>query len=235
VNLVLPLAGLGGDALRASVLADTSRQGAASMASVTLDTAASIVACLLFAGLGTLAGWSVLHGSMPVRLTLVIAPLVLALLVWFAPLLIRQLAKWPLSDHQAPGVRALGLATAQGGRQFGNSVLWHIVERLLIVGEIWLYAQALGTPLSLMNAVFATALMTASSSALFFVPGQLGAADGGLALGLLWLGLPLDFGIAVALARRLRQLLVAAMGLLASLVELTRRRPRARLRQQVES
>ena len=97
-----------------------------------------------------------------------------------------------------------------------------MVARILMVGEAWLFAQALGLDLSVWHAVFATAWMTLFASILFFIPGQLGAADGGLALGLLWAGLPWNAGLAVALGRRLRQLLVGTVGLLLFFLELRR-------------
>ena len=58
--------------------------------------------------------------------------------------------------------------------------------------------------------IVATAAMTVVGALGFFLPAQIGAADGGIALALQWFGVPWQIGIAVAFARRLRQILVAA-------------------------
>ncbi len=223
INLVLPALGLGGDAFRASVLARATRQGPASTASVALDTAASIVACLLFAGLGTLVGWNAMRWSEPLRGLAVLGSLAIATAAWFAPSIVPRLAAWSWLRRWERPLRSMAAAMGLGRRSgYGRAIAWHLMERLLIVGEVWVYAWALGVHLSLVDAVFATALMTVLSSALFFVPGQVVAADGGLALGLVWAGAPWEVGIAVALARRLRQLLVGTVGMLLSLADLRR-------------
>jgi len=83
---------------------------------------------------------------------------------------------------------------------------------VLIATEAYIYAHALGLPMSILGAVFATALLTLLGSILFFIPGQIGAAEGGLVLGMLGLGFAISDGLALAMARRLRQLLVGIVG-----------------------
>lgn len=229
VNLVLPAFGLGGDVLRASVLAGTSKRVSESTASVVLDTAASIVACLVFAGLGTLVGWDVMRCALPLRGLAVVGPLAIAAVVWFAPSIFPRLASWRWLLRWRQPLQSTALAIQHGyGHGYGRAVAWHMVERLLIVGEIAIFVRALGVDLSLLDTVFATAMMTTFSSVMFFVPGQAVAADGGLALGLVWAGAPWEVGLAVALARRLRQLLVGLVGLLLSFAALAKRTPQAR-------
>jgi hypothetical protein len=227
VNLVLPALGLGGDVLRASVLAHANRRASESTASVVLDTTASIVACLLFAGLGTLVGWTAMRCSVALRILAVAGPLGIAAAVCFAPAVLSRIPSWACLYRWQESLHSMALAVGQGyGRGYGRAVVWHVVERLLIVGEIWIYARALGTPLTLLHAVFAAALMTVFSSAMFFVPGQVVVADSGLALGLVWAGASWDVGLAVALARRLRQLLVGLAGALVFLAAVARQGPR---------
>jgi uncharacterized membrane protein YbhN (UPF0104 family) len=92
------------------------------------------------------------------------------------------------------------------------ALLWHLLERLLMVGEIWLVSALLGADLGLRGAFIAKGIASAAGAMLFFVPGQAGAYDGGLAYGFSLLGLPAELGLTVALVRRARQLLVGVAG-----------------------
>ncbi len=215
VNFVLPLAGVGGEALRISTLRRKTQQGTASAASVILDVTTEVAACFLFAALGSLVYWRALH-NLPLGLWLtgVLTSLALGLGAWFAPTLLPCIARWSLWGQWARRLRLLALVMKRGRRSgMGQSFAWHMVERLLIASEVYIYAHALGLPMSLLGAIFATALLTLLGSILFFIPGQIGAADGGLVLGMLALGFAVSDGLAVALARRLRQLLVGVVGI----------------------
>jgi len=226
VNLLLPLAGMGGEALRASTLARGTQQTTASIASVALDIVAEIAACFAFAAAGTLLDWRAMRVSSELGLAGVLGSVLIALAMLFAPTLLPGVARWRGWGRRAGSMRAFALSISRGRRAgMGRSLVWHLVERFLIAGETWVYAHALGLPMSWLDAVFATAVMTLLGSVLFFVPGQLGVADGGLALAMSWLGFSWSYGLAVALTRRMRQLLIALIGLLALLVAEWRPRP----------
>lgn len=215
VNLVLPLAGVGGEALRVSALRQNTHQGTASTASVILDVTTEVAACFLFAALGTLVGWHALR-HLPVGLWVagVATSIALALGAWFAPTLLPRVARWSIWGHWTRRLRELAVVMKRGRRSgMGLSFVWHMVERLLIASEAYIYAHALGLPMTLLGAIFATALLTLLGSILFFIPGQIGAAEGGLVLGMLGLGFAISDGLALALARRLRQLLVGVVGI----------------------
>jgi len=93
-------------------------------------------------------------------------------------------------------------------------LLWQLVGWAAGAGEIWLALLALGHPVSVGDALLIEALIQALSSAAFLVPGALGVQEGGfLAIGAL-VGLPADIGLALALARRARDLLVFGPALL---------------------
>jgi uncharacterized membrane protein YbhN (UPF0104 family) len=215
VNLVLPLAGIGGEALRVSALRHDTKQGTASTASVILDVTTEVAACFLFAALGTLVDWRALH-HLPAGLwvTGLATSVVLGLGAWFAPILLPRVARWSFWGKGTQRLRQLAFVMKRGRRSgMGLSLVWHMVERLLIASEAYIYAHALGLPLTLLGAIFATALLTLLGSILFFIPGQIGAAEGGLILGMLGLGFAVSDGLALALARRLRQLLVGVVGI----------------------
>jgi uncharacterized membrane protein YbhN (UPF0104 family) len=214
VNLVLPLAGFGGEALRISALRHNTHQGTASTASVILDMTTEVAACFLFAGLGTLVDWHAMR-HLPVGLWVagVATSIALSLAAWFAPVLLPRVALWTIWGQRTQRLSRLAEVMKRARRSgMGLSFAWHMVERVLIATEAYIYAHALGLPMSILGAVFATALLTLLGSILFFIPGQIGAAEGGLVLGMLGLGFAISDGLALAMARRLRQLLVGIVG-----------------------
>jgi hypothetical protein len=215
VNLVLPLAGVGGEALRAAVLGRHTQQGSASTASVASDITTEILACFVFVILGICLGWRAIPLTTGLRVVLVtVSAIIVAALCWLPSHLARVGRR--LGDGRAVTWLRSVCQSMDGRRTSGwwRSVGWHIVEKVLIAGETWIYAHSLGLPLSVPGALFATAMMSMLSCLLFFIPAQVGAADGGIVLGLQWLGAPWSVGLAVACLRRLRQLLVAFVGLL---------------------
>jgi hypothetical protein len=213
VNLVVPLAGLGGEALRAAVLHRQTKQPVESAVSVASDIGSEIAACFAFVVVSASLGWRSIPFGTPARVGLVLSSAAIVVCVRvLPPWLARISGRW--SGKTLSRFRALCAAIARTPRAaWWSSLAWHMVERALIAAETWLYARSLGFHLSIVGAAVATAVMTLLSSLLFFVPAQVGAADGGIAIGLGWLGAPWSIGLAVAFARRLRQVLVAIVGL----------------------
>jgi hypothetical protein len=214
VNLLLPLAGVGGEALRAALLGRQTGQAEASTASVASDVITEIFACFVFAILGILLGWKSIPLGLTSKIALTAIPCLVALALYVLPNYLPRLGRSDSHRRLVRWMASVSRAMPSGGTAgWWRSAAWHVGEKLLIAGETWIYAHALGFPVSIPGAVFATAMMTLASSLMFFIPAQVGAADSGVALGLQWLGASWSVGFAVAFARRLRQLLVAAVGL----------------------
>ncbi|HEV7832732.1 MAG TPA: lysylphosphatidylglycerol synthase domain-containing protein, partial [Caballeronia sp.] len=93
--------------------------------------------------------------------------------------------------------------------------------------EIWLALYFLGSPISFAEAVMLESLIQALSSAAFFVPGALGIQEGGFVLIGGALGLDPSVSLALAGARRLRDLLVFVPGLFAWQLALASKRATA--------
>jgi hypothetical protein len=92
--------------------------------------------------------------------------------------------------------------------------LWQLAGWMAGALEIWVAARAIGAPLGMAEALAIEALVQAIASAAFLVPGALGLQEAGfLGLGAL-LGLDAEVAAALAVARRLRDLLVFLPGLL---------------------
>jgi putative membrane protein len=93
--------------------------------------------------------------------------------------------------------------------------LWQFVAYIVAAGEIWLALYFLGHPVSVAEAILIDALTHAVSSAAFVVPAALGVQEGGfMVIGGL-LGLTPEIALALALARRARDLILFLPGLLA--------------------
>jgi len=94
-------------------------------------------------------------------------------------------------------------------------VAWQLVAWIAGAGEIWLALYFLGQPHDVYDAIAIEALIQAISSAAFIVPGALGIQEGGFVLVGAALGLDATTSLALAAARRLRDVVVFIPGLLA--------------------
>jgi hypothetical protein len=185
LNLVLPLASIGGDVLRSTLIARRRGGLATSASAVVLDSTAAAVAGLLFAAVGVGLRWDVLPLSRGWQIAALAVGLVLAAALGRLPLLLGRLAGWRRIDPGSRTARALQafvLPRARLTPAFRAAVAWHLVERTLGALEVLVLAHALGLPLGLRDAVFASAVMTGFTLFLFFIPAQAGAAEGGFAL-----------------------------------------------------
>lgn len=93
--------------------------------------------------------------------------------------------------------------------------VWQPLNCLMTSLEIWVALHFLGASVSLIDAIVIDSLIQALSSAAFFVPGALGVQEGGFLLIGGVLGLDPPTCLALAGARRLRDLLIFVPGLVA--------------------
>ena len=93
--------------------------------------------------------------------------------------------------------------------------IWQTAQCLATSAEIWLALHFLGTDVSFAEAVVIESLIQAISSAAFFVPAGLGVQEGGFVVIGGALGLDPSTCLALAGARRLRDLVIYVPGLLA--------------------
>jgi hypothetical protein len=100
-------------------------------------------------------------------------------------------------------------------RRVAACFLWQFAAWIAGALEIWVALWALGHPVGWAEALAIEALIQALASAAFLVPGALGLQEAGfLGLGAL-LGLPPEVSAALALTRRIRDLVLYLPGLLA--------------------
>ena len=216
VNMVLPFS-MGAPVLKTSFLAAINGSVAKSAATVALDTLAATLVSVLFSLLVLGLNWELLPGG-ALCLSGVSVALVSAGVLFLLSSPRRLFAqRFERMRERSTLGRALELLRDADGKikgALGACILFHAVEQLLMAYEIWVIARGLGVALELGQCAFAAAVMNGFTFFFFFIPGQVGAAEGGLATAFALLGLPPEAGLGVGFVRRARQTVVYGVGLL---------------------
>jgi putative membrane protein len=231
VNSMLPVARVGGEIVSFRLLRRWGVPAPAAVASTIVDLQLAVISQLLFTMVGI--GFLFAHAhSGTLRLA--------GELAWGVVVLAPLLLLFALVQHVNPFERVTRvlnrITSGKLAAQVGESAhidesikhIWRrrgVVLRCLFVWqplqcfttslEIWLTLYFLHVPVSLTEAVVIESLIQAISSAAFFVPGGLGVQEGGFIVVGSALGLDPATCLALAGARRIRDLLVFVPGLLA--------------------
>ncbi|KAA2212479.1 lysylphosphatidylglycerol synthase domain-containing protein [Teichococcus oryzae] len=230
VNTLLPVVQAAGELVRAQLLA---RQGVAKrrvVASIAADLGSEMVSQILFSLLGLAVLLSIPHeqGNATVHWAMLgtalgagIAALFVAaqylglfrLIERFLPKLAQRLGWTSLADLS--GLHEAVVSLYRQPSRLWRSGSWHFLSWLIGVLESWATLHALGIEASLAEALVIESLGQAIRSAGFFVPAALGIHEGGYVLICALFGIPPDQAIALALVRRLRDILAGLPGLFA--------------------
>jgi putative membrane protein len=229
INLMLPVASLGGDVVRARLLAIWSGKPRDAVASVVVDKTVLVATLPILGVIGTAALLRVLPdtGSLVAAIAAVILLAVgLAVLVLvqragvFGFLALRAVriarrAGWAgLVAHASDlddAIRSLYSRPARVAASCGLRVL----ARLSLSGEVWLAARLLGHPITITDAVLLKSFIIVARAAAFPVPAGLGVQEGSfVAFGAL-IGLPPDVALTASLATRVREIVAGVPGLIA--------------------
>jgi uncharacterized membrane protein YbhN (UPF0104 family) len=130
--------------------------------------------------------------------------------VWLAPVLAARLSP---EKRLGQAMRVLAQHRRRIVPGFAAAVGWHLLERVITAGEIWLAFLALGISAGVPQALFVQAVSVAVALLLFFIPGQPGASEASIAAACAAIGVDPATGLAVAFVRRARQLAVTGIGL----------------------
>lgn len=229
VNNLLPVMQIGGNLVKVRALMRrgyaTDLAGAAVVIDVTLTVSTQIVFTLLglallviHLGPGDLAG-TILIGALLMSLALAGFYLVqkrglFALLTG----LLGRLRRRPDFEALAGGARAIDFMVhdlyRHRGALYGAGAL-HLLAWFLGIGEVWVAMYVLGMPVGLVEAALLESLGRALRTAAFAVPGAVGVQEGGFIVFGALLGLPADAMLALALAKRVRELIHGLPGLIA--------------------
>jgi putative membrane protein len=229
INLMLPVASIGGDVVRARLIAIWSGRPRDAVASVVVDKTVLVATLPILGLIGTAALLRAVPdaGSLPAAVvTVMLLAIALALLVLvqragvFAFLALRAVrlarrAGWNDLVAQASdldgAIRGLYSRPARVAASCGLRVL----ARLSLSGEVWLAARLLGHPITVADAILLKSFTIVARAVAFPVPAGLGVQEGTfVALGAL-IGLPPDVALTTSLATRVREIVSSVPGLLA--------------------
>ena len=220
INNLLPVAQLGGVAVGTRLLVQRGVQLSAGIAGAIVDTTVEFVSQIAFTltGLGLLF----LDGShdpgniaigAAVATGLIGAGLLAAQWLGLAKILewgIGKLTKtWGRTGpNNVAGLHEAIMATYRSPRRITLGFLFHFAAWLLGAVEIYISLYALGYGTGMGACVIIEAIGQALKSAGFAVPASLGVQEGGYVLAGALFGLPAEFGIAISLIKRLRDIVL---------------------------
>jgi putative membrane protein len=229
VNGLLPVARIGGEIAAARLMIARRIGSATTVASLVVDTTLGIATqfLVILAALALLA-FQVQDHTIVARAAFgavlaipIVAALLLVQRVGFFELLRRARqfllgdSTWALLGGGAARTdHAVRLLYRRRSRVL-RCCLYQTVGWIAGAGEIYLFLLFLDHPVSLSSAFILEALAQAVASAAFVVPGALGVQEGGFLLFGQVLGLEPDTALALALARRVRDLVIFLPALLA--------------------
>jgi putative membrane protein len=225
INWLLPVAQVGGEVVRVRILMRHGVRGADAGASIVVDKTVQALTLVLL----TILGLLLLAGrvdDLPLNGGIVAFAVLLTagILIFWA---LQHRGLFGFLAQVAPAERwsrwveradALDGAIRERYRelpQFCAALAWRVFNRLIMAGEVYLALYLLGQPVAVVDSIILQSLGQAVRSAAFLVPGAIGVQEGGyLVLGLA-LGITPEVGLAVSLAKRLRELVVGLPGLVA--------------------
>ncbi|HEY1996633.1 lysylphosphatidylglycerol synthase domain-containing protein [Paraburkholderia sp.] len=243
VNCMLPVARIGGEVVSFRLLRRRGVRASTAVASLVADIQLTLISQLMFTMVGI--GFLFAHAqSGTLRLA--------SDLAWGIVALTPLLVLFSLVQHASPFERltrmlnhatsgklaalvgqsaqidqAIKLIWRRRGVVLRYLFFWQPVQCLATALEIWVALYFLGTQVSFTEAVVIESLIQAVSSAAFFVPGGLGVQEGGFVLIGGALGLDPATCLALAGARRIRDLLIFIPGLFAWQIAETAGKPRS--------
>lgn len=228
VNGLLPVARVGGEVVCARLLMRWGMRGAPAVGSLVVDMSLSLGTQFAFTLMGiALLAMRTNDHSMVTQLalgTLALLPLVgmvFAIQRYGAINLLGRVFRALFRDRFADvvgGARRLDRRVRNlylRRRAIIACCFWQMLGWVAGGGEIWLALHFLGHPISLLDAILLEALAQAVSSAAFIIPAAIGVQEGGFLLFGALIGLGPEVSLALALARRVRDLLIFAPALIA--------------------
>ncbi len=246
INSLLPVAQVGGDVIRARLTARNGTPGPEAAATVVVDFSVGILTQIIFCivGVGLLLTQHGMDDQTAALSMLSAFALMGATALYLLPkmgalgIIARLIGR--LSDNGA--VRALaGKVTS-----LDQAVLalhrrrWEVLNAFVLklggwmarTGETYLALHFIGFPIGVEEAIIIESLISAVRSAAFAVPGAFGVQEGGILLLGTMLGIPPGTSLALALVKRVREVVVGVPAIIGwSLFETRwfRRRARERL------
>ncbi|OPL16637.1 MAG: hypothetical protein AVO38_07520 [delta proteobacterium ML8_D] len=227
-NTLLPVAQIGGHFLRAKLIGKNSVDKAKAGATVVVDFTIGLVTQILF----TLAGLILLiQESQKENIhSWIIIGIIAGLVAVSGFILVQRAGLFAIITR---GINLLLrsrkiMGLIESSRNLDEQILdaytrknrlvscgfWRLVGWMAKSGEIWLFLYFVGSPVTIQEAMILESLSTAFRSAAFAIPGGLGIQDGGILFIGIMIGLGPEEALALALAKRFREIIVGVPGLI---------------------
>jgi len=225
-NHTTPTGNVGGDAVKALLLRPALRFSE-SVPSLVVTKTSDVVSQAAFVGVGSAVALALLGPESALALTMVAFAVVqTAAAGGFLAVQVRGTVARAERLVSRLGLAAVGLSRFTLFRldralvgyyrrrraRFVLSVLWFLLAWVATVLETGVLLALLGVPPSPGTALGATAAVTAATFASFLIPGDVGVHEGAWVLALGAFGVPGELALAVAVAKRLRELVWVAIG-----------------------
>jgi putative membrane protein len=220
---LLPLSGPAGIAAGVRLLAVRQVSGTAAAAGLVVEGTVTLVSQLLFVVAGV--ALFLLHPlSSNLALLNELVPLLLGALPFIVLIVLLQSKAWvfhwmePLTDRLADRLRLPGLVggptrlheqlAALYAQPYlvARSGLWQLAALFAGAGEVWLALRLFDQPVTLASAVLLQSIGQAARTTAFMVPGGVGVQEAGFVLAANLVGLGPHVGLALAFAKRFREL-----------------------------
>lgn len=228
VNTLLPVGQVGGHYLRARIIGKNNKAGNEAGATVMVDFTIGLWTQIVFTILGLvllLQQTGQQNGALGITIGVVVASILVsgfffsqkAGLFGFIAYSVNWLLRKKKSTDLLGNARNLDRKITEIYRRKNKlftCLVWRLTGWVAKSGENWLFLYFAGVPITIQNAIILESISTAFRSAAFFIPGGLGAQDGGLLFIGGLLGLGPDNILALALAKRFRELVIGVPGLL---------------------
>jgi putative membrane protein len=227
INDLLPVLQMGGNVVKAWLLANRGVRVGLAGASVVVDITLVVLTQILFTLFGVSLLVPSLGGGRALLVVLVGAGIMTVLLAGFYAvqrrgffgLLVRLSrrilggAEWATFSDGATTMDAEVLRLYGDRRVVTTSAGWHLLAWFVGIGEVWFALHILGRPVDVWTALLFESLGQAIRTGAFAVPGALGIQEGGYVLVGSALGIEPGVALGLSLVRRVRELLLGIPGL----------------------
>jgi uncharacterized membrane protein YbhN (UPF0104 family) len=216
-NVVMPIGDIGGDPLRVMDLGRLVGTAKAVRA-IVFDRLVYVTGGLVFSALGSAA--AVRTYAWDARLERLLTGYVVVALIGSAGLF--------LLATKTAAVRTVGrilrfvkvhlpeLPEPLPARAFARALAWNLLARAGVLAELTVLLLALGQHPTFASVVAISAIVSVAGIVFTFIPGGIGVNEGAAVLALTLTGYGEAVGLTIGLARRVRQLLLAAAGVAVS-------------------
>ncbi len=227
INDLLPVLQMGGNVVKAWILAARGVQVDLAGASVVVDVTLVVLTQILFTFLGLGLLVPVIGGGRALPVILVGTTILAILLAGFYAAQRRGLfgfvarlsrrilgaSEWSSVSDRASMIDGEILRLYSKRQALVASGCWHMLGWFLGIAEVWFGLYLLGHPVDIRTALLFESLGQAIKTGAFAVPGALGIQEGGYVLVGSALGIEPGVALALSLVRRVRELLIGLPGL----------------------